>query len=75
MRVAYVTTDHPAAEHDDEREIALTAWLGAGIEGSPVNWLDPASTGRSFDAAVVRSPGTTSSAGTSSSPGPTGWSR
>ncbi|MBD3144222.1 ATP-grasp domain-containing protein [Microbispora bryophytorum] len=56
MRVAYVTTDHPAAEHDDEREIALTAWLGAGIEGSPVNWLDPRVDWSEFDAAVVRSP-------------------
>ncbi|GIH47244.1 hypothetical protein SAMN05421833_13198 [Microbispora rosea] len=56
MKVAYVTTDHPAAEQDDEREIALTAWLGAGIEGSPVNWKDPHVDWSDFDAAVVRSP-------------------
>lgn len=56
MKVAYVTTDHPAAEQDDERETALTAWLGAGIEGSPVNWRDPRVDWSDFDAAVVRSP-------------------
>ncbi|MEV7807614.1 hypothetical protein AB0O28_32160 [Microbispora sp. NPDC088329] len=56
MKVAYVTTDHSAAEHDDEREIALAAWLGAGIEGSPVNWRDPRVDWSEFDAAVVRSP-------------------
>lgn len=55
MKVAYVTTAHPAAVNDDEREIALAAWLGAGIEGAPVNWDDPRVDWASFDAAVVRS--------------------
>ncbi|MBX6384428.1 MAG: hypothetical protein IRZ07_15885 [Microbispora sp.] len=56
MKVAYVTTDHPLARQDDEREIALAAWLGAGIEGAPVNWRDPDVDWSDFDAAVVRSP-------------------
>ncbi|GAA4209123.1 ATP-grasp domain-containing protein [Microbispora amethystogenes] len=55
MKVAYVTTDHPIIRFDDEREIVLAAWLGAGIEGSPVNWHDPAVDWADFDAAVVRS--------------------
>jgi hypothetical protein len=55
MRVAYVTTANPIGEHDDEREIALAAWLGAGIEGTPVVWDDPRVDWSSFDAAVVRS--------------------
>ncbi|MEW9532302.1 RimK family alpha-L-glutamate ligase [Microbispora sp. NPDC049125] len=55
MKVAYVTTAHPVARNDDEREVALAAWLGAGIEGSPVAWDDPEADWASFDAAVVRS--------------------
>ncbi|WP_169943911.1 RimK family alpha-L-glutamate ligase [Microbispora sp. H11081] len=56
MKVAYVTTDDPVGERDDEREIALAAWLGAGIEGTPVSWRDPRVDWSEFDAAVVRSP-------------------
>ncbi|WP_433497420.1 ATP-grasp domain-containing protein [Sphaerimonospora sp. CA-214678] len=55
MKVAYVTAGHPVAGHDDEREIVLAAWYGAGIEGSPVVWDDPRVDWSSFDAAVVRS--------------------
>ncbi|GIH68755.1 ATP-grasp domain-containing protein [Sphaerimonospora thailandensis] len=55
MKVAYVTTGHPVAGHDDEREIVLAAWYGAGIEGSPAAWDDPRVDWSSFDAAVVRS--------------------
>ncbi|WP_405084191.1 RimK family alpha-L-glutamate ligase [Microbispora sp. NBC_01389] len=55
MKVAYVTTDDPVSREDDERETALAAWLGAGIEGSPVNWHDPAVDWSEFDAVVVRS--------------------
>ncbi|WP_055481662.1 ATP-grasp domain-containing protein [Sphaerimonospora mesophila] len=55
MKVAYVTTGHPVAGDDDERETVLAAWYGAGIEGSPVVWDDPRVDWSSFDAAVVRS--------------------
>jgi hypothetical protein len=55
MKVAYVTSSDPRVRFDDERELMLTAWLGAGIEGSTVPWDDPAVDWASFDAAVVRS--------------------
>ncbi|GAA0406885.1 hypothetical protein GCM10009530_68900 [Microbispora corallina] len=55
MNVAYVTTAHPVARFDDERESALAAWLGAGIEGTAVVWDDPRVDWSQFDAAVVRS--------------------
>lgn len=55
MKVAYVTTAHPVAANDDEKEIVLAAWYGADIEGSPVAWDDPRVDWSSFDAAVVRS--------------------
>ncbi len=55
MKVAYVTTGHPVAGDDDERETVLAAWYGAGIEGSTVVWDDPRVDWSSFDAAVVRS--------------------
>ncbi|MDI9579332.1 MAG: hypothetical protein QM207_01340 [Thermobispora sp.] len=54
-RVAYVTAAGDAAAEDDEREVVLAAWLGAGIEGVPVAWDDPGVDWASFDAAVVRS--------------------
>lgn len=55
MKVAYVTAAEPAATQDDEREIVLVAWYGAGIEGAPVVWDDPRVDWSAFDAAVVRS--------------------
>ncbi|MEZ0072386.1 RimK family alpha-L-glutamate ligase [Planotetraspora sp. GP83] len=55
MKVAYVTSADPVTRFDNEREIALAAWLGAGIEGTPVVWDDPRVDWASFDAAVVRS--------------------
>jgi glutathione synthase/RimK-type ligase-like ATP-grasp enzyme len=55
MNVAYVTTADPVAKFDDEREVALAAWLGAGIEGTPVVWDDSRVDWSSFDAVVVRS--------------------
>ncbi|MCC5575088.1 hypothetical protein IMZ11_05470 [Microtetraspora sp. AC03309] len=54
MKVAYVTFADPLG-HDDERETALAAWLGAGVEGTPVRWDDQDVDWSSFDAAVVRS--------------------
>src|SRR4051812_19950259 len=54
-KVAYVTFADPAGL-DDEREITLAGWLGAGLEGAPAHWDDPAVDWSSFDAAVVRSP-------------------
>ncbi|MCT9934013.1 hypothetical protein N5079_27760 [Planotetraspora sp. A-T 1434] len=55
MKVAYVTSADPVTRFDNEREIALAAWLGAGIEGTPVVWDDPRVDWASFDAAVIRS--------------------
>ncbi|MBP2702847.1 hypothetical protein JOL79_03390 [Microbispora sp. RL4-1S] len=55
MNVAYVTTADPISRFDDEREIVLAAWLGAGLEGAPVVWDDPRVDWSSFDAVVVRS--------------------
>ncbi|WP_182886300.1 ATP-grasp domain-containing protein [Microbispora sp. H10885] len=55
MKVAYVTADDTVSRHDDERETALAAWLGVGIEGAPVNWRDPRADWSEFDAVVVRS--------------------
>ena len=55
MKVAYVTCDNPVARFDDEREIVLGAWLGAGIEGTTLAWDDPGADWSSFDAVVVRS--------------------
>ncbi|WP_066948667.1 ATP-grasp domain-containing protein [Microtetraspora fusca] len=54
MKVAYVTFADPLG-HDDERETALAAWLGEGVQGTPVRWDDPEADWASFDAAVVRS--------------------
>ncbi|MFI6326006.1 RimK family alpha-L-glutamate ligase [Nonomuraea sp. NPDC050556] len=42
-------------ERDDERDLALSAWRDAGIDGRAVRWDDPAVDWSSFDAAVVRS--------------------
>ncbi|MFC4584533.1 ATP-grasp domain-containing protein [Sphaerisporangium corydalis] len=52
MKIAYVTWDGP----DDDRELLLTEWERAGIDGSAVRWDDPGADWSGFDAAVVRSP-------------------
>jgi glutathione synthase/RimK-type ligase-like ATP-grasp enzyme len=51
VKIAYVTYDGP----DDDRDVVLAYWQGAGIEGAAVRWDDPSADWGSFDAAVVRS--------------------
>lgn len=52
--VAYVTFVDPNG-FDDEKEIALAAWAGAGITGRAVRWDDPEVDWAAFDSVVVRS--------------------
>ncbi|WP_326820729.1 ATP-grasp domain-containing protein [Streptosporangium sp. NBC_01756] len=52
--VAYVTFVDPNG-FDDEKEIALAAWAGAGITGRVVRWDDPEVDWAAFDSVVVRS--------------------